>query len=356
MFYEHWIRPFLFRLDPETAHELVSKAAKAAQAVPGALALIRLVTTAKAHEPRTLFGRTFAHPIGLAAGFDKNAELVPFLHALGFSFVEVGSITHQASAGNPRPRIFRLPEDKALINRMGLNNKGAEAAALALENRVWPCPVGINLAKTHSPAIVEEAGIRDLCKSFSLLQDKGDYVCLNISCPNTSEGKTFEDLPLLRLLLQELKKLRTGKPLLLKVSPDISLADLEKIITLALDFGLSGLVLGNTSHARAELRSANFTEKGGLSGHPLFGATYDRLVFAREKVPSSFVLIACGGIDSGERARRCLDAGADLLQIYTGLIYKGPALLRECIAHSAFRFAHFRPSSKTHSPIAKSTE
>lgn len=329
MLYKNLLRPLFFKLDPELAHEIVLNTGKCFQWTPGGLALLHLINDLKSSKSKTLWGKSFSHPVGLAAGFDKNAELVPFLHALGFSFVEVGSVTYQASLGNPRPRIFRLKEDRALINRMGLNNSGATSISKSLQKNVWPCPVGINISKTHSPKILGDDGILDICQSYTLLQNKADYICLNISCPNTLEGKTFEDLGLLKTLLQEIQKIRGNTPLVLKLSPDLNFSDFDEILKITQDFSLSGLVLGNTSQNRETLKTdCSHIGRGGLSGSPLFNSTYQKLIFARQKLPSTFVIMACGGIHSEKRAKLCLDAGADLLQIYTGLIYEGPSLIK----------------------------
>jgi len=331
MFYKKMIRPLLFNLEPETAHRLTMLLAMGVQKTPGALELLHFVFSLNTNKSmkKTIFGKEFAHPFGLAAGLDKNVSYVPFFHALGFSFVEVGSVTHLPSPGNASPRLFRLKEDEALINRMGLNNVGALEVLDSISKKKNPCPVGLNIAKTHSPLILGSEGIKDVCSTYSLLHEHFDYVCLNVSCPNTAEGKTFEDLALLKELLFEIKKIRGQTPLVLKLSPDLEISHFEKIMELTQEFSLSGLVLGNTSQKRGELTDTPLkNERGGLSGPQLFKASYDLLLRARKVLPSDFTLIACGGINSEERAKKCLDAGADLIELYTGLIYEGPGLIR----------------------------
>ena len=251
------LRPLLFRLDAETAHHAALRAARLAQTAPGLLRpLFRFEHDALRQR---LWGLDFANPVGLAAGFDKNAEFVRFWAALGFGFAEVGSVTAQPSAGNPRPRAFRLPEDRALVNRMGLNNDGADAVAERLRATERTLPLGINLAKTHDPAILGDAATADFLHSFRRLAPLADYVALNVSCPNTAEGKTFEDPAAFDGLLAAVMALRAdlglSVPVLVKLSPPPAVpfdpGPVDELIDLALGHGIAGFIATNTASDRA---------------------------------------------------------------------------------------------------------
>jgi len=336
------IRPLLFRLDPESIHNITSLAARIIQTVfpQGVESLYGYGHGALGQQ---LFGITFSNPVGLAAGFDKNARLIRFLEALGCGFLEVGSVTAHPSSGNPRPRSFRLPADRALINRMGLNNHGAERIASRLRRlRHKPhIPVGINIAKTPHEKLVGKAAINDYCQSFILMAQLADYVTINISCPNTSTGKTFEDAERLDALLHALfttrRALDITVPVLVKLPPSISpkiVFDslIHEIITVSLEHGVSGFIASNTSQDRTGLTTSSKIlgriGAGGLSGHPLLERTLQLVRYVYRQTEGKVPIIGVGGIDSSEAAFRMLRAGASLIQIYTGLIYEGPRLIR----------------------------
>lgn len=335
MLYKTLLKPLLFRVDAEKAHDFTHDFAKR---VTSSKTLSQLADRFYNYQsPRlhqTYWGHTFRNPIGLAAGFDKNGCLVNAMEILGMGFVEVGSITAQASCGNPKPRAFRLPKDHALINRMGLNNDGAKTVVKRLQNSSASIPVGINIAKTHDPSILGEAGIRDYIFSYKEAQKIADYITINISCPNTAEGKTFEDPAVLKELLAGI---RAGKdismiPTLVKVSPDLGRPKLEELVAICEDYGIDGYVACNTSSSRRKLKADAETlesiGRGGLSGEPLLPKSINTVRWIREAIGNHKPIMGVGGIHSFETALEMLKAGASLLQIYTGLIYEGPGLIK----------------------------
>jgi dihydroorotate dehydrogenase len=278
---------------------------------------------------RTVLGHRFPSPIGTAAGFDKNGRLIRILPELGFGFMEVGSATAVASPGNARPRMFRLPQDQALINRMGLNNHGAEALATTL--RAAPAssvPIGVNVAKTHDPKILGDAAIRDYATSVRLLAPHAAYIALNVSCPNTEEGKTFEEPQALRELLDAVS---TEVPLLVKFSSDIQERDLLPLLEICESHNIAGYIAVNTSTDRSSLitpaHQLETIGRGGLSGKPLRSDAMRVLNVIRENTPAKRTVISVGGISTTEDVLGRLEAGADLVQIYTALVYEGPMLV-----------------------------
>lgn len=318
------VGPLLRRIDPETAHRLALKA-------------VRLGLGGRqreADDPRLkmqLWGRTFANPVGLAAGFDKNAEAPDALLRLGFGFVEVGGVTPRPQPGNPRPRVFRLTEDGAIINRMGFNNDGMTAVHRRLVERRNKAPglLAINLGKnkeTEDAASDYEINAAVLC-SFA------DFLVINVSSPNTPGLRALQGraplVEILRRVRSRLDQSEVHPPLLLKIAPDLTPEDEADIAAVALEEKLDGLVISNTTLARPDtLRSANKDQTGGLSGKPLFGPSTELLrrmyVLTEGKIP----LIGVGGIASGRDAYAKIRAGASLVQLYTALVYQGPGLVR----------------------------
>jgi dihydroorotate dehydrogenase len=281
--------------------------------------------------PRKVFGITFPNPVGLAAGFDKNGVALPALAALGFGFIEIGTITAKAQAGNPRPRIFRYPQQGALINRLGFNNDGADVVAARLRrlrgSGRWPgIPVGINIGKSKITPI--EAAADDYLYSFRLLREFADYVVLNVSSPNTPSLRTLQEHDGLQQLLGVIRKENqiARKTILLKIAPDLSLSDLERIIVTCEQNDLAGIIATNTTLDHTAIPAA-LDQAGGLSGRPLRekSTEFVRAITARSRLP----VIASGGISDAASAKEKLEAGAQLLQVYTGYVYRGPGLLRE---------------------------
>ncbi|MEP0545468.1 MAG: quinone-dependent dihydroorotate dehydrogenase [Rhodothermales bacterium] len=331
------LRPLLFRLDAETAHHAALRTARLAQTVPGLLRPLFQFEHDALHQ--RLWGLDFANPVGLAAGFDKNAEFVRFWRMLGFGFAEVGSVTANPSAGNPRPRAFRLPDDRALVNRMGLNNVGADAVAERLRTAERTLPLGINLAKTHDPAILGDAATDDFLQSFRRLAPLADYVALNVSCPNTAEGKTFESPDAFDGLLAAVMSLRADLgltvPVLVKLSPPPAAAfdpgPVDDLVDLALGHSIAGFIATNTASDRDGLTTttARLDEigRGGLSGVPLAERATALIRHLSRRTEGSVPIIGVGGVDSAEAAYRKIRAGASLVEVYTGLVYEGPGLV-----------------------------
>ena len=327
--YELFVRPLLFSLDAETAHHLTMRLLRSVSHFDSALrGLKSFQPTSK---PRTLFGLTFPNPIGLAAGLDKNGVALPAWAALGFGFIEIGTVTAKAQPGNPKPRIFRLPKQQALINRLGFNNDGADAIAQRLralrESRRWPAvPVGINIGKSRVTPLEQATG--DYLYSFRLLRDFADYVTLNISSPNTPGLRELQEPEKLSELLSALgsEQGSAPKPLIVKISPDVSGAELKTILAVCEEKGVSGIIATNTTLDHSSIPQQR-EQAGGLSGAPLKekSAVLVREIAGRSRIP----VIASGGIFDAESACEKFQAGAQLIQLYTGLVYRGPQLLRE---------------------------
>lgn len=327
--YENLLRPLLFRLDAETAHHV---AITALTTLP--LGLVKLLGTAEKRE-REVFGLKFPNPVGLAAGFDKNARALPAWAALGFGFVEAGTITAQAQPGNPRPRVFRFPEQKALINRMGFNNDGAAAVAARLQrlraSGDWPkIPVGLNLGKSKITPI--EDATADYLATFEKLRPFGDYFVLNVSSPNTPGLRSLQNKAALDELLGAVQGRNfaqsPAKPLLVKIAPDLEFAQIEEILELAAAHRLAGIIATNTTLDHRSVAPAR-DEQGGLSGPPLRKRATEIVRFIASKTATP--IIASGGLMDAAAAREKFEAGAALVQIYTGFIYRGPGLIREIV-------------------------
>jgi dihydroorotate dehydrogenase len=288
-----------------------------------------LLASAQVDDPRlatTVFGKTFPNPIGLAAGFDKDAEVPDAMLKLGFGFVECGTVTPLPQAGNPKPRLFRLSEDRAVVNRMGFNNKGMDSAAARLARRARRGIVGINIGANKDSI----DRIADYEIAFARLSPLADYVTVNVSSPNTPGLRGLQNRDELRRLLAVLTARRGGRaiPLLLKIAPDLDASAMDDIASVVIEAGIDGLIVSNTTLARpASLQSANAKETGGLSGKPLFEPSTQVLQGMRERVGTGLVLIGVGGIATGADAYAKFRAGANLVQIYTALAFKGPGLI-----------------------------
>lgn len=329
--YERLVRPLLFSVDAETAHQFtIASLRRASRFDPLLRALKYLAPPSK---PKTLFGLNFPNPIGLAAGLDKNGVALPAWAALGFGFIEIGTVTAIAQPGNPRPRIFRLPQQEALINRLGFNNDGADAIAERLrglrESGRWPAvPVGINIGKSRTTPL--ERATDDYLDSFRLLRDFADYITLNVSSPNTPGLRELQEPAALSRLLHAISSERgsTAKPVLVKISPDLSPIELEAVLAACEENGVAGLIATNTTLDHSSV-PRELDKEGGLSGAPLRekSTALVRSITANSKIP----VIASGGICDAESAREKFTAGAQLLQLYTGFVYRGPQLLRKII-------------------------
>lgn len=327
------VRPLLLELDPELAHRATIAALKLAPAPP-----------APADDPRLAveaFGLKFPNPIGMAAGYDKNAEVPDALLSMGFGFVEVGTLTPRAQPGNPRPRAFRLPEDGALINRFGFNNDGHRAAHRRLSARRRRGIVGVNVGANKDAA--DRAA--DYAAGVAAFADVADYFTVNVSSPNTpglrdlQQAQALDDLLARALAARDAAAGRHGrKPVLLKIAPDLDEAGLDDVVRVARGRGVDGMIVSNTTIARpATLRGARAGEAGGLSGRPLFAPSTRMLARTFLRVEGQFPLIGVGGIDSPETALAKIEAGASLIQIYSGLVYQGVGLLGRIKAALAVR-------------------
>src|SRR5438874_12118748 len=319
MIYERVLRPLLFALDPEIAHHFTLSLLRSVGSV--------LPKTAIARTPISAFGLNFSHRVGLAAGLDKNGVALPAWEALGFAFVEIGTVTAEAQPGNPRPRIFRYPKQQALINRLGFNNDGAEAVAERLgklrEHGHWPrIPVGINIGKSRATPL-ERAG-EDYLYSLRKLSPHADYIALNISSPNTPGLRDLQQPKQLAELLGMIKGELAGKPLLVKIAPDLEFSALDELIAVCEQEPVSGIIATNTTLDHSAVAN---DEEGGLSGTPLRekSTAIVRHLTNKTQLP----IMGCGGISDSESAREKIEAGARLLQVYTGFVYRGPSLIRE---------------------------
>ncbi|HTA89095.1 MAG TPA: quinone-dependent dihydroorotate dehydrogenase [Polyangiaceae bacterium] len=328
--YRLFFQTVLRWLDAEWVHHVALFWLRFWMATPPFGALVRRALRSDAPELRvSALGLSFAHPIGLAAGFDKNATAYEALAALGFGHVEVGTVTAHAQPGNPKPRLFRLPADRALINRMGFNNLGAGVVATHLTER-RSVPLGVNIGKTK--VVPETEAIADYVTSARLLGPLADYVVVNVSSPNTPGLRALQAVELLRPLLAavkaELASATARRPLLVKIAPDLSDEDIDAIADLALDLGLDGIIATNTTISRSGLRTPKEQVEacgaGGLSGAVLKARSLEVLERLYCRVGKRLTLVSVGGIETAEDAWARLRAGASLVQIYTGFVYGGP--------------------------------
>ena len=333
-----FLRPWLFCLDPERAHNLTLSNMDRAYR----WGLLERFVTQPAPDPRSICGITFPNPVGLAAGLDKDGKHIDALGALGFGFLEIGTVTPRPQPGNPKPRMFRLPEAQALINRMGFNNDGVDACvARVRRSRYWQNGgvVGLNIGKNASTPIEDAAS--DYVLAMNAVYEIASYITVNISSPNTQNLRALQGEEMLRSLLGSLDVAReelsdrfgVRKPLFLKIAPDLDVADINLIADLLLEFGLDAIIATNTTVSRtvvANLEHGN--EAGGLSGAPVRAASTEVIKTLKARLGNDLPIIGVGGILSGQDAQEKVSAGASLVQIYSGLIYRGPDLVSECIS------------------------
>lgn len=329
--YEQLIRRAAFRLDPERAHELAATALSLLAKVPPACRLLERIHQLPPRHARPIevFGLTFPNAVGLAAGFDKAATGWPAAAALGFGHVEVGTVTALAQPGNPRPRVFRFPAEKAVINRMGFNNDGAEAMARQLAKQPpvgqRKIPLGINLGKSKVTEL--DQATADYLKSFGVLADYADYIALNVSSPNTPGLRQLQDESRLRALLGAISSANRARsrrvPLLLKIAPDLTFPQIDAVLTALFDCGFDGIIATNTTLARPG-SFASVDQAGGLSGRPLRRRSTEIINYIHRATQGRLPIIGVGGIEDCASASEKLDAGATLVQVYTGMIYRGP--------------------------------
>jgi dihydroorotate dehydrogenase len=334
--YKYLIKPLLFAMQPEKAHYFATGCLTFLSAIPGVSSIIKSLYDYKHQKlERKLFGLTFKNPVGLAAGFDKDARWYNELAHLGFGFIEIGTLTPKAQIGNPKPRLFRITEDNGLINRMGFNNLGAEDAIKRLKNRETNIIIGGNIGK--NTATSNDNALADYVFNFNTLHDYVDYFVVNVSCPNVKDLTKLQDTPFLLNLLGDLKHINTTKdkpkPILLKIAPDLNNSQLDEIIEIVAETKIDGIIATNTTTSRENLKTNAKTitqiANGGLSGKPVASRSTEVIKYLSEKSNKTFPIIGVGGIHSAEDAIEKLEAGADLVQIYTGFIYEGPSLIKD---------------------------
>ena len=334
MIYKNIIRPLLFSIDAEKVHHMVMNLLRIAPGIPGVTWIMeKCFLVRDSRLETTVAGLKFRNRVGLAAGFDKDAKAVRGLGALGFGFIEIGTVTPLAQPGNETPRLFRLPADKALINRMGFNNEGVDKAVERLQKNPGFI-IGGNIGKNKVTA--NENATSDYLTCFHKLFPYCDYFVVNISSPNTPGLRELQDKEPLITLLQAIQEANRGKgktkPVFLKIAPDLTETQVDDIIEITLQTGLAGLVISNTTISRAGLTTPQeevvAIGAGGLSGAPVFERSTDLVAYVAKRAAKRFAIIASGGIFTAGDAIKKLEAGADLVQLYTGFIYEGPALIK----------------------------
>ncbi|MBU3621715.1 quinone-dependent dihydroorotate dehydrogenase [Polynucleobacter sp. CS-Odin-A6] len=330
------LRPWLFSLDPERAHDLTLSNLDRAER----WGLLRYLIKQPTPDPRTICGITFPNPVGLAAGLDKDGKHIDALATLGFGFLEIGTVTPKPQPGNPKPRMFRLPAAQGLINRMGFNNDGVDACVKRVRNSdYWQKGgiVGLNIGKNASTPIENAAS--DYVSAMQAVYEVASYITVNISSPNTQNLRALQGEEMLRSLLGSLHLAREAlsdrygmrKPLFLKIAPDLDANDIKLIADLLMEFGIDAIIATNTTIARDSVQGLKFgDEAGGLSGTPVRIASTRVVQSLKEYLGDALPIIGVGGILSGQDAQEKVLAGASLIQVYSGLIYRGPKLISEC--------------------------
>lgn len=330
------LKPFLFRLDPENAHGVTMRLFMRMLRVPGFTNVFSSVF--RYEHPsleKTVAGLTFKNPVGLAAGFDKDGKYLHAMAALGFSHLEIGTVTPRPQAGNPKPRLFRFVKSRALINRMGFNNDGAQALAERLKNnRPAGIIIGANIGKNKDTP--NEEATRDYLECFHVLYDFVDYFTVNVSSPNTPGLRSLQDKePLTKLLSTLQLENKKQKPVFLKIAPDLTSQQLDEIVEIVINTGISGVIATNTTITREGLKETkeeiDAAGAGGLSGAPILDLSISVVKYLAETSNGRFAIIGVGGIEDYGSAKKHFDAGADLIQVYTGLIYSGPTIVKKIL-------------------------
>lgn len=330
--YARVLKHVFFHIDPEKVHDRIVKNGD----LLGKSVVTRAVTCLAFgyHHPtleQEILGMRFANPVGLAAGFDKDAQLTGILPSVGFGFVEVGSITGEPCEGNPKPRLWRLPHTRALVVHYGLKNKGSKVLAERLRGRTFGFPVGISIAKTNCKATADrDVGIADYAKAYAAFADIGAYTTVNISCPNAFGGQPFTSSEDLDALLFTLRRIPSDKPMFLKMPPDITSEQVDAIIEVAREHGVAGFICVNLTKDRSRLRidgRDTLPEQGSVSGKPVEDLSNKQIAHIHRRTRGEFVIIGCGGIFSAKDAYKKILVGASLVQLITGMIYEGPQLI-----------------------------
>jgi dihydroorotate dehydrogenase len=333
--YKKFIRPLLFSIDPETVHHITFKLIRISAKIPFVRTFRKKQYSVNSPKlEREVMGLKFKNPVGIAAGFDKNAILLNELEDFGFGFVEIGTVTPRPQKGNPKKRLFRLKKDEGLINRMGFNNDGVDVISNRLKNKKTKLIIGGNIGKNTST--LNEESLPDFTENFEKLHDYVDYFVVNVSCPNVGDNAKLQDRDFLVNLLTELKTINETKPIqrpiLLKIAPDLNQGQLDEVVDIVFSSNIEGVIASNTSVNRAGLKTdektLNEIGNGGLSGRPIAERSTKVIRYLAEKSKKGFVIIGVGGIHSAQDAIEKIEAGADLVQIYTGFIYEGPQLVK----------------------------
>ncbi|PJE75880.1 quinone-dependent dihydroorotate dehydrogenase [Candidatus Uhrbacteria bacterium CG10_big_fil_rev_8_21_14_0_10_48_11] len=331
--YAYIAKPIFFRFDPEVVHDGIIRVGK----VLGRCSAFRFTTKilfSYKHKKleQTILGIKFTNPVGLAAGFDKNGELTDLLPSVGFGFVEVGSVTGEPCAGNAKPRLWRLPKSKGLVVYYGLKNDGCERITKNLKQKKFTIPTGVSIAKTNSPDTVDVSrGIADYTKAFVELKNVGAYATINISCPNAYGGEPFTDPNKLDSLLTSIDEIKITKPIFLKLSADLTFAEVDAILETAKQHRVHGFICTNLTKNRANktIIDANVSQKGGIGGKPVQDLSTELVRYVYQRAQGNYVVIGCGGIFSAADAYEKIKAGASLVQVITGMIFEGPQLIGE---------------------------
>ena len=331
--YKAVFKPIFFRIDPETIHDGMIKIGRflGSNSFTRAAVAFFFSYSNKCLE-QIILGIKFPNPVGLAAGFDKDAVLTELLPSVGFGFAEVGSVTGEPCLGNPKPRLWRLTKSKALVVYFGLKNNGCEEISRRLRSKTFSIPIGVNIAKTNSPKTVElEAGIEDYAKAFEQFTGIGSYFTINISCPNAFGGQPFNSPDRLEKLLTTLGQITTKKPIFLKLSPDLAEKEIDQIIEVAARHKIAGFICSNVTENRENKKivEKQIPKKGGISGKPVEDLTNDLIRYVYQKTGGRFVIIGCGGVFSAEDAYKKIRLGASLVELLTGMIYEGPQVISE---------------------------
>jgi dihydroorotate dehydrogenase len=332
-FYRNILKRIYFRLDPEVVHDRMTKAG----VLLGKLGITRMFTSwlfsySNKSLNQDVLGIKFSNPIGLAAGFDKDAQLTDILPSVGFGFEEIGSITGEPCDGNPKPRLWRLKKSKSLLVNYGLKNKGAEYISKLLSNKNFKFPIGTSIAKTNCELTANtEEGIKDYVKAFKLFTSIGDYFTINISCPNAFGGQPFTDPNSLDKLFNELDKIETTKPIFIKISPDLDNVQVDQILNVCDNHRVQGIICSNLTKNRDNvlLKDDNVPEKGGMGGKVAQGLSDEQIKYIYNKTKGKYIIIGCGGVSSAEDAYKKIKSGATLVQMITGMIYEGPQVISD---------------------------
>ncbi len=328
--YKKYIRPKLFKFDPENIHNLTIYLGRFMSFTK----LSRLLRTSFVFKNNKLenevMGIKFENPIGLSAGFDKNAFLTDFIPDLGFGFIEIGSVTANSCEGNPKPRLHRLVKNEGIIVHFGLCNQGAEKIYQRLKDKRFRIPLGVSIAKTNDSSIKGEKSVEDYFMGFQIMKGIGNYFVINISCPNSGDGRSFEDPILLESLLKKIEKVRKKEKILLKLSPDINKKNLNEIIFLSEKYNITGFILSNLSKKREGLKEdSNLKYAGGISGKHTQKKSDELIKYVFKKTKGKFIIIGSGGVFNGEDAYRKIKNGASLVQLITGMVYEGPGIVKK---------------------------